>query len=66
MAQVPNLAYEIVQRHRGVRDSKRLINLQGFLVGACPQMRALSTRFVTSHVSPIDPGRERLDLCMLF
>ena len=35
MAQVPNLAYEIVQRHQGVRDSKRLINLQGFLVGAC-------------------------------
>lgn len=34
-AQVPNLAYEIVMRQRGMPDNQRLspINLQGFLVG---------------------------------
>lgn len=32
-AQVPNLAYEIVTRQRGMPDSQRSINLQGFLVG---------------------------------
>ena len=37
LVQVPNLAYEIVQRQRGMRDSKRLMNLQGFLVGARPR-----------------------------
>ena len=31
--QVPNLAHEIVTRQRGMPDSQRSINLQGFLVG---------------------------------
>ena len=31
--QVPNLAYEIVTRQRGMPNSQRSINLQGFLVG---------------------------------